>query len=257
MRLFFFRKIIAIIGLSLLLAGCANPTPPPPPQGNPPTKNAPTVSPETANLPNEPDKTGALKIKAEVWADNWFAFYLGAQLIKEDSVPITTERSFNSETFSFDASYPLQLNFIVKDYKENDTGLEYIGSQRQQMGDGGFIAQFTNSATGQLVAVTDANWACLVIQEAPLDQSCEKSRNPVAGQAPCDFKALDEPSDWKSLSFDSSSWEHATIYTAQQVSPKEGYNDVHWNSAAKLIWGPNLKTDNTLLCRLTIEKSAP
>ena len=79
----------------------------------------------------------SMTIKAEVWADNWFALYSGDTLIKQDSVPITTERSFNSESFTFQASYPLQLNFVVKDYKANDTGLEYIGTPKQQMGDGG------------------------------------------------------------------------------------------------------------------------
>src|SRR5437868_12224916 len=84
--------------------------------------------------------TTTARFKAEVWADNWFALYVGETHAGEDSVPITTERSFNSETFYFDASYPFDLNFIVKDFKQNDSGLEYIGTDRQQMGDGGFIA---------------------------------------------------------------------------------------------------------------------
>lgn len=63
----------------------------------------------------------------------------------------------------------LNINFIIKDFKENDTGLEYIGSSRQQMGDGGFIAQFTDTKTGEIIAVTDADWKCKVIHEAPLD----------------------------------------------------------------------------------------
>ena len=99
---------------------------------------------------------GTLSIKGEVWADNWFAFYLGERLIIEDSTPITTERSFNAE-------YPLQLNFVAKDFKADDTGLEYIGRRNQQMGDGGLIAQFTDVATGATVAVTNAAWRCLVI----------------------------------------------------------------------------------------------
>ena len=50
-------------------------------------------------------------------------------------MPITTERSFNAETFVFNADYPLQLNFVAKDFKQDDTGLEYIGRRNQQMGD--------------------------------------------------------------------------------------------------------------------------
>lgn len=63
---------------------------------------------------------GASQIRGEVWADNWFSLYVGEQLVIEDSTPITTERSFNAETFVFDAEYPLQLNIVAKDFKEHD-----------------------------------------------------------------------------------------------------------------------------------------
>lgn len=56
----------------------------------------------------------AIMFQLEAWADNWFAAYLGEELIVEDSVSITTERSFNAETATFEASYPLYLNFILK-----------------------------------------------------------------------------------------------------------------------------------------------
>ncbi len=195
-----------------------------------------------------------INVKAEVWADNWFAFYSGDQLVKEDSVSITTERSFNSETFTFSASYPLTLNFIAKDFKENDSGLEYIGTNRQQMGDGGLIAQFTNADTGELIAVTDSNWSCIVIHEAPLDKSCERESTPVAGQAPCGFTSLEEPLGWKDAGFDTSSWSNASIYTAEQVSPKDGYAQISWNSSAQFIWGPDLETSNTVLCKLIVSE---
>ena len=88
------------------------------------------------------------------WADNWFAAYLGETLLVEDSVSITTVRSFNAETVTFRADYPLHLNLILKDYKENDTGLEYIGTRRQQMGDGGFMMQLTDLTSHRVVAVS-------------------------------------------------------------------------------------------------------
>ena len=196
---------------------------------------------------------GSLSIDADIWADNWFAFYLSEQLVIEDSVPITTERSFNKESFTFNADYPLVLNIIAKDFKENDTGLEYIGEPNQQMGDGGLIAQFTDSSTGEIIAVTNSDWQCTVIHEAPLDKTCENEANPVAGEAPCDFTSLDEPEGWKSAEFDSSDWSPATVYTAAEVSPRGGYDEVSWDADAQLIWGDDLETNNTLLCRLTVE----
>ena len=87
---------------------------------------------------------------AEVWADNWFALYVNGELVGEDSVPITTERSFNAEVIEFSATYPLTIGIEAKDFKETDSGLEYIGTDRQQMGDGGIIAQITDTVTGEV-----------------------------------------------------------------------------------------------------------
>lgn len=189
---------------------------------------------------------------ADVWADNWFAFYVDGEQVAEDSVPITTERSFNAESFTFEANTPFTIGLIAKDFKENDTGLEYIGSRKQQMGDGGVILQMKNPS-GKTVAVSDAGWACLVIHEAPLDKSCASERSPVAGQGACKFTALKEPQGWKEPNFDASDWTSANVYTERDVGPKDGYDRIRWDSAARLIWGPDLETDNTILCRLTIE----
>jgi hypothetical protein len=52
-------------------------------------------------------------IHTDVWADNWFAMYVGETLVKEDSVSITTERSFNAESFNFDVELPTVINFVI------------------------------------------------------------------------------------------------------------------------------------------------
>lgn len=190
-------------------------------------------------------------IKADVWADNWFALYVNDKLVKQDSVSINTERSFNKESFAFNATRPFALNFIAKDFKANDTGLEYIGTRKQQMGDGGLIAQFLSG--NNVVAVTNSGWKCMVVHEAPLDKSCEKSRNPIAGQGSCKFKITAEPNGWKNLNFDDSNWPSASVFSARQVGPKDGYDQVSWNSSAKLIWGPDLEQSNTILCRTIVK----
>ena len=74
-----------------------------------------------------PNISGNHNFTLEAWADNWFAAYVGENLLIEDSVPITTERSFNAERVLFSEDYPIQLNLIIKDFKQNDSGLEYIG----------------------------------------------------------------------------------------------------------------------------------
>ena len=184
----------------------------------------------------------------DVWADNWFAMYVDGELVGEDSVPITTERSFNQESFSFEATAPYQIAVIAKDFKEDDSGLEYIGEANQQMGDGGLILQVTDA--GALVAATDAAWRCLVIHKAPLDTSCEDDTNP---SEMCTAQIDDEPEGWKTADYDDSAWDLATEYSENDVGAKDGYNDVKWDSAAKLIWTSSLTQDNTLLCRWTVD----
>ena len=191
-------------------------------------------------------------VNADVWADNWFAFYLNDKLVKEDSVSINTERSFNKESFAFKAERPFVLNFVAKDFKQNDSGLEYIGSNRQQMGDGGLIAQFTDS-NGSAIAVTNGDWKCMVTHNAPSDKSCEKSNKPVAGQGACGFTETAEPAGWKSVNFDDSKWPNASVHSERAVGPKDGYDQISWARDAKIIWGPDLETDNTILCRLKVE----
>ena len=228
-------RVAASVAVCLALAACGG-------AGN----SATTATPITAA---PPVASATATFKGEVWADNWFQFYLGNTLVATDSVAITTERSFNSETFSFTGTYPLELNFIVKDYKADDSGLEYIGTAQQQIGDGGFIAQITDTGTGKVVAVSSSAWKCKVIHKAPLNKACVHDVSPITT---CGFTSVEEPAGWKNAGFDTSGWESATEYTTTAVGVKQGYYDITWNSAAKPIWTSDLLSDNTLLCKATV-----
>jgi len=194
-------------------------------------------------------KSAQSTFTAEVWADNWFSLYINGKLVGEDSVPITTEKSFNSERITFTASYPFTIAMVTKDFKQNDTGLEYIGTDRQQMGDGGFIAQFTDTSTGRVVATTSSAWRGLVIHQAPLNKSCEKSSKP---EVDCTSRIATEPSGWTQTSFNDSSWTAANTYSKEAVGVKDGYNNISWSSSAQLIWTSDLEIDNTILWRYTV-----
>lgn len=185
---------------------------------------------------------------AEVWADNWFAFYVDGVLIALDSVSIDTERSFNAETFTFEAAYPFTMSFEAKDFKETDSGIEYIGQNNQQMGDGGLIAQITDTSTGAVIA-TDASWSSLVIHRAPLNKECEKDPDP---DTTCQFESVEEPIGWVEAGFDDSAWTPATEWDEGAVRPKDGYDQITWSPSAKLVWGGDLEVDNTVLFRLTV-----
>ena len=209
--------------------------------------------PESAATRASPGQGGTSEFVAEVWADNWFALYVGGELVGEDSTPITTERSFNAETIAFTATYPLTIAIEAKDFKETDSGIEYIGKRNQQMGDGGLIAQITDVGTGKVVAVTNSSWKLKVIHRAPLNRECEKAPDPDAA---CRFEGTEAPPDWASADFDDGSWSAATEWTAADVRPKDGYNKIKWDGSARLIWGSDLEVDNTILLRLTVPAPA-
>lgn len=205
--------------------------------------------PVSAETSASADQVGVSTFSIEVWADNWMAVYVDGALIGEDSVPITTERSFNAETFTFDARYPFTIAIEAKDFKETDSGLEYIGEPNQQMGDGGIIAQVTDMSTGEVVAATDSSWKALVVHQAPLNTDCEHDADP---DATCEFLIIDTPPDWASADFDDSDWTNATVWSAADVGPKDGYSEITWDPSAQLIWGTDLEVDNTVLLRSTI-----
>ncbi|MBH0116562.1 hypothetical protein I6E52_06860 [Salinibacterium sp. NG253] len=231
----------ATVAVSVLaLASCAGST----------ASDTATTTVESAAPAETAESSGELQeFTADVWADNWFEMYVNGELVGEDSVPITTERSFNKETFTFTASYPLTIAIEAKDFKETDSGIEYIGLANQQMGDGGLIAQVTD-ASGNVITATDGSWESLVIQRAPLDTSCENAADPDTA---CTFEVTDVADDWFATDFDSSSWTSAGVFSAAEVSPKDGYNEVSWDSSAELIWGTSLTQDNTILFRQTVD----
>ncbi len=140
---------------------------------------------------------------AEVWADNWFALYVNGELVGEVSVPITTERSFNAETFSFEATYPLS-----------------------------------------------ADWLSLVVHRAPLNTDCERDADP---DATCQFESIESPEGWTTADFDDSTWTSASVWSEAEVSPKDGYDQITWDSSATLIWGTDLEVDNTVLLRVAVD----
>ena len=195
---------------------------------------------------------GSTRIMAEIWVDNWFALSVNGAPLIEDSVPFKTERSFNAERVTFNTDLPATIAFEFRDFRENDTGLEYIGTGRQQVGDGGAIAQFTDAETGTLLKVSDSTWKCLVINHAPVDEACVNESDPKVGEGACAAEIRDAPVSWTDPNFDDSQWAAATEHSAREVSPKDGYDEVEWKPGAKLIWSDSLKLDNTLLCRTVI-----
>jgi phosphatidylethanolamine-binding protein (PEBP) family uncharacterized protein len=194
----------------------------------------------------------SVSFQAEVWADNWFELYVNGKKVGTDSVPITTERSFNSEKIKFTATYPLTIGVIAKDYTENASGLEYIGKSNQQIGDAGFTLQIRETASGKIVGYTTNKWRSFVVNTAPTNPSCVSSKTPLTD---CLHKDYTIPKSWNTYSFKDSSWKYATSFSKEEVGVKEGYFDITWTPSASLIWSSDLKLDNVVLFRTIVKSS--
>lgn len=221
------------MGAALLTSGCGS-------QGT----REPTAAPEPNGA--SPPSGARRPFVAQVWADNWFSLSVNGEEVGTDPVPITTERSFNATTLRFTATLPLTLAVVAEDFKQDDTGLEYIGTDGQQIGDGGFILQITDATTGKVVAGTSTSWRALVVHRAPLDKGCERSTDPASD---CASRSIEEPAGWTTPGFDDDRWARATAYTPAQVGAREGFGTVRWSAGASLIWSTDLEADNTVLLR--------
>ena len=204
---------------------------------------SPTISPTA--------KSKQVEFVADVWADNWFALYANGKLVGQDSVPISTERSFNAETIKFTAAYPLTIGIVAKDFTQDASGLEYIGTSRQQIGDGGIIAQIKEVKSGKFVTATSRSWKSLATNTAPLNQSCVTSSKP---NLDCQSSSINLPANWNLSAFNDAQWVNATQYSPSDVGVKEGYLTIRWNPAAAVVWSSDLKLDNTVLLRTKVAK---
>ena len=189
---------------------------------------------------------------AEIWVDNWFALYVNGKKVGEDSTPFNTEKSFNSQSITFKASYPFTIGVIARDYVASDSGLEYIGTSRQQIGDGGFIMQIRDNSSHQIIAGTDKSWNSLVTFKSPTNPECVTSSQP---NVDCKSWKSNYPVGWSTSTYNDHLWKSATEYSKEDVGVKEGYFDFQWSSGAQLIWSSDLKLDNTILFRKKILKS--
>lgn len=192
----------------------------------------------------------SITFQAEVWADNWFSLYVNGKKIGEDSVAITTEKSFNSEKIKFSATYPLTIGVMAKDFTENASGLEYIGKPNQQIGDAGFILQIREVVSGNVVAYTSKEWKVLTINKAPINPVCVSSSNPMSD---CKYTNTKFDIAWSSVGYKDTAWKFATEFSKESVGVKDGYFDFTWATAAALIWSSDLKLDNTILLRKVVK----
>ena len=184
----------------------------------------------------KPPQDGVVKpamndtVRANMYADNWFAMYINGRLVAVDSIDFLPHNVVSVDVLP---EYPMTIAVLAKDNADPQTGCEY----GRQIGDGGFILKFADGT------VTDATWKAKCFFHGPIDRD---TANPKVRSEPL-------PADWFSPTFDDAAWPAATEYTQERIDPKEPFfqNDF---KGAKWIWTSDLDLDNTVVLRKRVEK---
>lgn len=211
------------------------------------------------------DEDGS-EITAFLFGDNYYELYVNGTFAGRDAVNFTT---FNTHVARFQASYPITYAVNLVDWEEyNGIGMEELRGQ-DHIGDGGFIATFSDGTS------TNDAWVCKAFYMAPFDDASsvpidENGNANSAGfpssdsevacvsndpQNTCQALHLPVDENWMSPNFDDSGWLPASYYTGNQVTSQAGYSNYADTLFANtnFIWSSNLVLDNHVVCRLTVE----
>ncbi len=180
-----------------------------------------------------PIKPGiAQTITLNAYADNWCTIFINGKMVAMDSIDFLPHNQISVKILP---EYPLTIAVLAKDNADPATGLEY----GNRIGDGGFILKLGDGT------VTNATWKAKNFFKGPLNGNIA---NPTV-----EHTAL--PARWYATDFDDSGWGQATEFTAQEVGPDGDYVAADFTNA-KFIWTSDLKLDNTVIFRTTVQKPA-
>jgi hypothetical protein len=169
-------------------------------------------------------------IRANVYADNWFALCVNGRLVAVDPIDFLPHNVVSVDLLP---EYPMTIAVLAMDNADPRTGHEYGTS----IGDGGFILKFSDGT------VTNASWKARAF-----------FRGPVAG--PGGEKRVERqplPARWYAVDFDDADWAPAVEYTVERVRPKEAFGQADF-AGARFIWTGDLDLDNTVVFRTRIER---
>ena len=165
-------------------------------------------------------------LKVNVYADNTFTLYINGELVATDPIKFVPH---NVVSVEYLPTYPMTIAVLAEDNADPETGMEYADTT---IGDGGFILKFSDGT------VTDGTWKARRFSWGPLNGDTRRPRvrsNPM-------------PKDWFEIGFDDDDWDEATVFTEDQVDPKQVYHE-HDFEGASFIWTDDLSLDNTVVFR--------
>ncbi len=192
-----------------------------------------------------------------IFSDNYFELYVNGVLVGVDPVPYT---SFNSCVVKFKAKRPITYAVRLVDWEENlGLGTELNGGDPYHIGDGGFIASFSDGT------VTNNQWKAQTFYIAPLDnpnqvveladgtRSSASATHSLTETAYAMHYPL--PVGWQSSAYSTAGWPNATTYTEATVGVNfpayMNFQPQFTGSGAQFIWSSSLTLDNEVIVRYT------
>jgi len=166
-------------------------------------------------------------LRANIYADNTFELYINGRLTAVDSIEFIPHNVISVDILP---EYPMTIAVKAMDNADPRTGTEYGSS----IGDGGFILKIGDRI------VTNGEWKAQPVFHGPVNGDV---KNPQVRHAQA-------PPNWMMPSYDDSRWPRATVFSENEIRPKNPYyqNDFR---GAQWIWSKDLKLDNTVLFRAT------
>jgi hypothetical protein len=214
-----------------------------------------------------------------VYCDNQFTLWVNGQKVATDPVAFTPHQAVRV-AFEWNGTSSLTYAIQCEDYA-SDSGYEYIGTARPQLGDGALIAEFDD---GLGTVTAPSSWRVYTATFGPTDASISAGCS-ADTLSMCVVEDREIPKGWTSPDFDDHKWEFATSYSAAAAgwgrrptwSAKEGcctltspidrsslgcnlsltQNECltprteFANSVAGFIWAADLERDNRVLFRYT------
>jgi len=227
-------KVLGSASLDVHYTRSGEPSPAADPRpASPPTPARPGSPGAKADPKSDPGLIKATMtdtMKAEIYADNWFALYINGRLTVVDPIAFLPHNVVSVDLLP---EYPMTIAVIAHDNADPKTGLEY----GNHIGDAGLVLKFADGT------VTDGSWKVKAIERGPIGGEIAHPR----------VETEPRPNNWFAPDFDDSSWENAAVFTEQRVNPKPPYYE-HDFSGAQFIWSKDLDLDNTVLFRKRIEK---
>jgi hypothetical protein len=227
-------------------------------------------------------------VEALVYADNSFEFFVDGKEVASDPLLF---RPHQAVKFSFDTDTSSTRVYAVKakDWADVVTGYEFMGASKETDQGQKSLALIGDGALRVLLSdgtVSNSGWKCMTTSYGPTEASTEAGCS-TSNFAPCRIQNFTEPSGWKTLGFDDSTWQAATEYTddeagwgvtptydastrqcSTRIDPVSGKSwdppyvlldedqcldplAQEWGSSV-FIWQPDMYLDNTILCRIEV-----